>query len=230
MTTKVAREGQILKADSNINGRKGKRTVPMEVLNLAMPRTGMAAAYLHTDSSAKCYHVDALLKDSTRKSIIALSRNPTVNLHENVIYRACDITNESAIVAVIEEFKPRVIFYTASPRPKDKIKKNSSRPSSVAPRLFSNAHQRHHLSKHSFASQVEARIKAMNTAIWTRTEHYTTSDRRLCHITSRKRKPTKAGSVLAIYDTETAQEFILRVWKWGFQVLEEGDKRKAGRK
>ena len=56
-----------------------------------------------------------MLEDPTCRPIYALSRTPNSNLQDGVSYHAGDITNATALHALLQEIKPRVIFHTASP-------------------------------------------------------------------------------------------------------------------
>ncbi|KAH8647069.1 hypothetical protein BGZ60DRAFT_391407 [Tricladium varicosporioides] len=69
--------------------------------------------------------VFALLRDPTCDSIIVLSRNPTINLHQNpkVFYKPCNITNASHLTSIFEKFQPRIIFHTAAPRANENLRK-----------------------------------------------------------------------------------------------------------
>ena len=62
------------------------------------------------------YHIiRALLEDPTCRPIYALSRTPNSNLQDGVFYHAGDITNATALHALFQDIKPRVIFHTVSP-------------------------------------------------------------------------------------------------------------------
>ena len=54
-------------------------------------------------------------EDPTCRPIHALSRTPNSNLQDGVSYHAGDITDATALHALLQEIKPRVIFHTASP-------------------------------------------------------------------------------------------------------------------
>ena len=56
-----------------------------------------------------------MLEDPTCRPIYALSRTPNSNLQGGVSYHAGDITDSTALHAILQEIKPRVIFHTASP-------------------------------------------------------------------------------------------------------------------
>ena len=56
-----------------------------------------------------------MLEDSTCRPIYALSRTPNANLQDGVSYHAGDITDATALHALLQEIKPRVIIHTASP-------------------------------------------------------------------------------------------------------------------
>ena len=56
-----------------------------------------------------------MLEDPTSRPIYALSRTPNSNLQDGVSYHAGDITDATALHAVLQKIKPRVIFHTASP-------------------------------------------------------------------------------------------------------------------
>ena len=56
-----------------------------------------------------------MLEDPTCRPIYALSRTPNSNLQDGVSYHAGDITDATALHAVLQKIKSRVIFHTASP-------------------------------------------------------------------------------------------------------------------
>ncbi len=56
-----------------------------------------------------------MLEDPACRPIHALSRTPNSNLQDGVSYHAGDITDATALHALLQEIKPRVIFNTASP-------------------------------------------------------------------------------------------------------------------
>ena len=66
--------------------------------------------------------IKSLLQDPAYSPIVSVNRNPTVNLQDGAIYRAGSVTDRSFINSLLQEFKPRIIFHTASPRPNDPIK------------------------------------------------------------------------------------------------------------
>ncbi|MCJ1399128.1 hypothetical protein MMC11_002330 [Xylographa trunciseda] len=73
-----------------------------------------------TDTQHLGYHIiKNLLQDPAWGPVFATSRQPTINLQDNVTYRSCDITNATAISRLLEETKPQVIFHAASPRHAD---------------------------------------------------------------------------------------------------------------
>ena len=66
--------------------------------------------------------IKCLLQDPVYSPIVSVNRNPTVNLQDGVIYRAGSVTDRNFITSLLQEFKPRVIFHTASPRFNDPVK------------------------------------------------------------------------------------------------------------
>lgn len=60
-----------------------------------------------------------MLKDPTCRPIYALSRTPDSNLRDGVSYHAGNITNATALHALLQEIKPQVIFLTASSKSSD---------------------------------------------------------------------------------------------------------------
>ena len=59
--------------------------------------------------------VKALLQDSSCSSVHVFSRNPNLNLLDNVQYYAGSLTSVEDIRTILQKIQPKVIFHVASP-------------------------------------------------------------------------------------------------------------------
>jgi sterol-4alpha-carboxylate 3-dehydrogenase (decarboxylating) len=61
--------------------------------------------------------IKARVQEPGCRPIVSINRNPKVNLHEDVDYRAGSITDEDFVRDLMNDTKARIVFHVASPSP-----------------------------------------------------------------------------------------------------------------